>query len=128
MPVPRSTPEALLGRMKQQPLLSARVKCDREIGEAAGGGGGAQLSHPGSVASAPHPHHIPRPWWPRSAAIPMQHVPKGAQGVMGESPLSVTQGGMSAHGDSPGLSHQGQSGWAPSRRQLVPVCGSDSDH
>ena len=48
MPGPRSVPGAPLGKMKQQPLLLARVKCDRKIGEAAGGGaGGAQLGSAG---------------------------------------------------------------------------------
>lgn len=129
MPAPGSTPPGANGEKKQQRLLSARVKRDRKIGEAAGRGGGAQLGNPGSVASAPTPPHpIPRPWWPRGAAIPTQHVSKGAQWGMGESPLFVTGGQeMSARGDSPGLSSQGQSGRAPSRRQLGPVCGSDGD-
>lgn len=47
-PVPRSIPETLVGRMKQQPLLSARVKRDMKIGEDAGGRGGAQLGSAGS--------------------------------------------------------------------------------
>ena len=68
MPGPRSVPGAPLGKMKQQPLLSARVKCDRKIGEAAGGGGGAQLGSaergvpwqpwlPPPHPPTPHPHH-----------------------------------------------------------------------
>lgn len=97
----RSIPGAPLGRMKQQPLLSARVKCDRKIGEAAGGRGrrpAGLCTERGTLAawlqpyphpftspppSPPHPH--PHAWGAyllgsrNAVVIPRQHLPGRAQ-------------------------------------------------
>lgn len=94
MPGPRSVPGAPLGKMKQQPLLLARVKCDKKIGEAAGGGaGGAQLGSAGRGVPwqrgfRPHPptphrrHQAPAADVPGSrgeVVIPTQPLPERAR-------------------------------------------------
>ena len=93
MPGPRSVPGAPLGKMKQQPLLLARVKCDRKIGEAAGGGGrrpAGLCRERGPLAAwlpppspTPHRHHqAPGADVPGSrgeVVIPTQPLPERAR-------------------------------------------------
>lgn len=78
--------------MKQQPVLSACVKCDRKIGEAAVGGGGALLGSAGRLwqGGFSHLHLRNPPSCPRAAMIPTQHLPKRAQGAMEESQMQFS--------------------------------------
>lgn len=135
MPGPRSVPGAPLGEMKQQPLLSARVKCDRKIGEAAGGGGGgAQLGSAGRGVPwqrgfRPHP---PTPHLHHQApgadvlgsrgevVIPTQPLPERAR--TGPRGIAQTQFSMILRALSQPKGSTGQSGQAAQRRWQSQGC------
>lgn len=88
----RSLPGALLGRMKQQPLLSARVKCDRKIGEAVEEGAGPSWATRQCGFSHPHPHLPIPPPGPRGLGYsdPCGAFPREQDGVKeSQTQLSV---------------------------------------
>lgn len=137
--VPAASPGRRWGKMKQQPLLSARVKCDRKIGEAAGGGGGGtQLGSAGRGVPwqrgfRPHP---PTPHRHHQApgadvlgsrgevVIPTQPLPERAR--IGPGGIAQAQFSVILRAERQPKGSTGQSGQAAQRRRQFQGCRAAS--